>query len=111
MNRNILLILLLAALFASCAKKPVIRLKELPEKPIVYVPNELRGVWVTRFNWAHTDPDTMRNRIISIMKNLAEQNFNAVFFQVRGQAETLYPSPIEPWSKLLNFKDPGFDPV
>src|SRR5690606_13762583 len=44
-------------------------------------------------------------------------NFNAVIFQVRGQADTLYPSPDEPWSPLVSPDglEPegwnGFDPL
>ncbi|MFQ5435677.1 MAG: glycoside hydrolase family 10 protein, partial [Anaerolineae bacterium] len=66
---------------------------------------------MTRFNWAHSNPDTMKLRITEFMQQIAADNFNAVFFQVRGQAETLYPSPLEPWSKLVGARDPGFDPV
>ncbi len=72
---------------------------------------EMRGMWVTRFDWVRKDPDAMQERIKTIMSSLAEQNYNAVFFQVRGAAETLYPSPFEPWSKLLDAQDPGFDPL
>ena len=91
--------------------KQVVRIDELPKGPIQQIPNELRGAWVTRFAWADTRPDSMKLKISGIMKQLESANFNAVFFQVRGQCETLYPSPLEPWSKLLDFKGPGFDPV
>jgi N-acetylmuramoyl-L-alanine amidase len=71
----------------------------------------MRGLWISRFDWIHSDPDSMKYRIIDIMKKTAEMHYNTVFFQVRGQAETLYPSPFEPWSKLIQGKDPGYDPV
>jgi len=90
-------------------------------KPVPEIPRELRGVWVTRFTWTGAspdtispdtiNPDTIRNNIINIMEQAAMANFNTVFFQVRGQAEVLYPSTIETWSKLVGEKDPGFDPV
>lgn len=111
MKRPYLLILLLAILIVSCAKKSLFRFPKLPDKPIPSIPNELRGVWITRFNYAYPDADSMKNRIITIMQKTAAANFNTVFFQVRGQAETLYPSPLEPWSKLVGATDPGFDPV
>jgi len=71
----------------------------------------LRGAWVSRFAYAHENPDSMKMKIINTMQNLAEANFNAVFFQLRGQCETFYPSPYEPWSKLIGYKNPGFDPA
>jgi len=106
-----LLTSLVILLIAGCGVKQVARFEELPSKPISQIPNELRGVWITRFAWAHHDPDTMRNRIVTLIEKTALANFNAIFFQVRGQAETLYPSPHEPWSKLVDHQNPGFDPV
>jgi N-acetylmuramoyl-L-alanine amidase len=105
------LFLMIILLIASCGHRPLIRMKQLPRQPISEIPAEIRGIWVTRYNWADANPDSMKQKIIHIMDNVAGNNFNAVFFQVRGQAETLYPSPIEPWSKLVGGKDPGFDPV
>ena len=111
-KRNTILTLMLLSLSMSgCGVKHVVRFEGLPEKPIPQISKELRGVWVTRFEWAHTHPDTMKNRIRRTINRIEKTNFNAVFFQVRGQAETLYPSPLEPWSKLVGYKDPGFDPV
>ncbi len=110
------LILLLAFIFlVSCSffvdiKPP----KPEAEPEILSEPEaleEMRGAWVTRFSYADENPDSMKMKIKHTMKNLSDANFNAVFFQVRGQCETLYPSPFEPWSKLLNFQNPGFDPV
>jgi len=83
----------------------------MARRPVPEIPRELRGIWVTRFTWTNKDPEAMRLGIIRIMEQIAQANFNAVFFQVRGAAETLYPSPIETWSRLLDEKDPGFDPV
>jgi len=88
--------------------------KTAPEPEIlqpVKVKQELRGAWFTRFDFAHENPDSMKYKIINGMKDLADANFNAVFFQLRGQCETFYPSPYEPWSKLINFTNPGFDPA
>jgi uncharacterized lipoprotein YddW (UPF0748 family) len=72
---------------------------------------ELRGMWVSRFEWPHANPATCKANITSIMQNLANANFNAVFFQVRGQADVFYPSPYEGWSPLLGETDPGWDPL
>ena len=72
---------------------------------------EFRAVWITRFEWADEDPETCRSNIIRALDSAASANLNAVLFQIRGKAETLYPSPLEPWSELLGGKDPGFDLV
>jgi len=72
---------------------------------------EFRGAWVSRFEWASPDPEQCKANITQIFATLAEANFNAAVFQIRGAAETLYPSELEPWSPLIGGKDPGFDPV
>jgi len=63
---------------------------------------EFRGVWITRFNWASEDPERCRERIVHAFEGLAAGNFNAAVFQIRGDAETLYPSTLEPWSPLVD---------
>jgi uncharacterized lipoprotein YddW (UPF0748 family) len=48
------------------------------------------------------------------MDNLVNHRFNTVFLQMRGAADTLYPSPNEPWSPLVTSPDgihPGWDPA
>lgn len=106
-----LILLPVILILAACSARETVKFPELPNEPIPQISKELRGAWVTRFAYADEDPDSMRRKIIQTMQNLGDANFNAVFFQVRGQCETLYPSPLEPWSKLVDFKDPGFDPV
>lgn len=59
-------------------------------------------MWISRFEWPSTSMSTVKSRIDSMMTNLAAHRFNAVVFQVRGQADTLYPSPYEPWSPLVS---------
>ncbi len=73
--------------------------------------NEFRAMWVSRFEWPSTNPATAQNTINTIMALLAANNFNAVLFQVRGQADVLYPSPYEPWSPLIGGSNPGWDPL
>lgn len=72
---------------------------------------EFRSMWVTRFEWPNRDEATCKARIDSAMQNLASSHFNAVFFQIRGQCDTLYPSPYEVWSHLIGGADPGWDPL
>ncbi len=72
---------------------------------------EFRAMWATRFEWPYPDEGICKSIIISLMQDLADANFNAVFFQVRGQADVLYPSPYEVWSPLIGGSDPGWDPL
>ncbi len=72
---------------------------------------EFRALWVTRFEWPDLDPEICRQNIIKIFDDMEQANFNVALFQVRGAAEVLYPSEIEPWSQLVGAKDPGFDPL
>ena len=101
-------ILLIFLFLSNCGIKPEIKFTD----QIISKPSyELRGATITIYEWANPDSSVMKSNIIKIMQNLGNANFNTVFFQVRAQAETFYPSPIEPWSKIFNFTDPGFNPV
>lgn len=73
--------------------------------------SEWRGVWITRFEWTGGTADEMRARLRRMMSTLAQGNFNAVVFQVRGQGDVLYPSPLEPWSDTIPAGIRGEDPV
>lgn len=72
---------------------------------------EFRGAWVTRFDWVSKDPAEMTAKIKRTMQDAKGVGLNAVVFQVRHEAATLYPSKLEPWSWIIGGKDPGFDPV
>jgi uncharacterized lipoprotein YddW (UPF0748 family) len=72
---------------------------------------EFRGAWVTRMDWASPNAGQIRSRITRIMDNAKSAGLNAVLFQVRGDATTLYPSPLEPWSQRVGGEGPGLDPV
>ena len=79
--------------------------------------SELRGLWVTRFNWAtccQNDTSQIPGKIQEIVDNAAYAGFNAIYFQVRGEADAFYRSSFEPWSELLTGnlgQDPGVDPL
>jgi uncharacterized lipoprotein YddW (UPF0748 family) len=71
-------------------------------------------MWCSRFDWTdypNTTQAGCKAVIDTLMQKLKDNNFNAVFFQVRGQCDTLYPSPYETWSPLVNETDPGWDPL
>ncbi len=73
------------------------------------LPVETRALWVTR--WDFRTPDDIR----WLVDKTAGANFNALFFQVRGNADALYPSALEPWMAGLSGgalgEDPGWDPL
>lgn len=74
---------------------------------------EFRGLWVSRFDWttfSGADP----SKIDEVVDNMADAGFNAIFFQVRGEADAFYQSTHEPWSRRLTGTlggDPGWDPL
>jgi uncharacterized lipoprotein YddW (UPF0748 family) len=68
-------------------------------------PGEVRAIWVTRWDF-RTAADVRR-----IVTNCASLGLNRIYFQVRGQADAYYRSPLEPWGEELGGKDPGFDPL
>lgn len=72
------------------------------------LPQEMRALWVTRWDWRTKDD------LLALAEKAARANFNALFFQVRGNADALYASHLEPWSALLAGslgQDPGWDPL
>lgn len=75
----------------------------------VDLPVETRALWVTR--WDFRTPDDIR----WLADKAAAANFNALFFQVRGNADAYYSSNLEPWAARLSGgvlgQDPGWDPL
>jgi len=59
-------------------------------------------MWVSRFELPSSNLSTVQSNIQTIFGKLQANNFNAVVMQVRGQCDTLYPSPEEPWSPLVS---------
>lgn len=74
---------------------------------------EFRGLWVTRFNWTSLFADEQPSDIEKIVDDAAYAGFNAILFQVRGEADAFYPSNLEPWSERLDGlgQNPGWDPL
>ena len=70
---------------------------------LIYVPVlrriKCKALWVTRFDY-QTDFDVKQ-----IMRNAAMAGFTDIFFQVRGNGTTCYPSAIEPWSSSVLIKE------
>lgn len=76
------------------------------------VPAEIRGLWVSRFEWPRSTQSATKDRIDTIIADMQLAKFNALFLQVRGAMETLYPSPNEPWAKAgFNHVAQSYDPM
>ncbi|WP_316815656.1 glycoside hydrolase family 10 protein [Pedobacter nyackensis] len=113
-------------LFYSCgtSKKivaPVSETKNVTDKP-PQVDREFRAAWVAsvaNINWPSkpglSTADQQKEAIV-LLDLLKKNNFNAVIFQVRPQADAFYKSNIEPWSVFLTGKqgkapNPYYDPL
>ncbi len=107
-----------AAYLAGCLPEPDTthssRAAPAPADPTLLavnleLPAETRALWVTR--WDFRTPDDIR----CLADKAAEANFNALYFQVRGNADASYPSKLEPWMARLSGgdlgQDPGWDPL
>ena len=81
---------------------------------------ELRGAWVasvSNLNFpAHSGQsvEVQRAQIRRIVDGAADDGLNALMVQVRPEADALYASDLEPWSRFLTGtqgKNPGYDPL
>lgn len=84
--------------------------------------HEMRGVWLTtvvNLDWPGSrtaSPAEQEAELVRIFDQLKGLGINAVFFQVRAEADALYPSPFEPWSYWLTDEqgrapEPLWDPL
>jgi uncharacterized lipoprotein YddW (UPF0748 family) len=67
-----------------------------------------RGVWVAR--WDLKSPE----ELVRILETAAQEGFNQIYLQVRGEADAYYRSSLEPWAQPLGGtlgQDPGWDPL
>lgn len=91
-----------------------------PQLPTV--PREFRAAWiatVANINWPSKpglSTAEQKDEAIQLLDYLKNNNFNAVIFQVRPQADALYKSNFEPWSYFLTGKQnqapsPYYDPL
>lgn len=69
------------------------------------LPKTVRGIWASR--WMITTPE----EVSTLVKTAKENHFNVIFFQVRGDGETLYHSKIEPRSEVLSKAPADWDPL
>lgn len=81
---------------------------------------ELRGVWIAtvwNINWPSSSAlsaTQSQEELITLLDVAQESGLNAVFFQVRPEADAMYQSELEPWSRYLTGtqgSEPGWDPL
>ena len=85
--------------------------------------HEFRGVWIAtvhNLDWPSSRStfggSQQRAQFVAMLDKLQAAGVNAVFFQVRSEADALYDSPYEPWSYWLTgaqgvAPDPFYDPL
>lgn len=74
---------------------------------------EIRAVWLTTIyglDWPSKPAKTaseaiaQQEELVTILDRLEDANFNMVFLQVRARGDVIYPSSIEPTSKVFSGK-------
>lgn len=68
-----------------------------------YPKHEFRGAWIQCVNGQFIGMTTekMKQTLTSQLDTLAKAGINAIIFQVRPEADALYKSSYEPWSRYL----------
>ena len=81
---------------------------------------EFRAAWIAtvlRLDWPPNGQESVKQeRLVEMIDELASMGINAIFFQVRSEADAMYPSDHEPWSYWLTSTqgeapDPAWDPL
>ncbi|MCE3202136.1 family 10 glycosylhydrolase [Paenibacillus sonchi] len=100
---------------------PTVPVPTVPSVPGAKAPKEMKGAWIsTVFNldWPSTssagNEAKQKQEFNTLLDKLQKTGFNAVFVQVRPSGDSLYPSLLVPWSKVLTGsqgKNPGYDPL
>lgn len=79
---------------------------------------ELRGAWIQMINgqFQGMSRDAMQANLTHQLDELQACGVNTIMFQVRGEADALYASPYEPWSRFLTGQQgtapqPYWDPL
>src|ERR1043165_3361089 len=87
----------------TTAKKTAVQQSFAPPTTAPKAAREFRAAWVAtvaNINWPSKPgltTEQQKQEAITLLDFLKANNFNAVVFQVRPQAEALYQSSLEPW--------------
>lgn len=84
------------------------------------LPREFRAAWsacVYNIDWPSSkglSRGQQQKELRGILDKMKSLNMNAIFFQIRPNADAVYRSSIEPWSPWISGtmgKSPGYDPL
>ena len=92
MRAKTILLLLIALLFTSVVSAQT-----------RYPKREFRGAWIQCVNgqFQGMPAEKMQQLLINQLNSLQGAGINAIIFQVRAEADALYKSSYEPWSRFL----------
>lgn len=83
-----------------------------------YPKREFRGAWIQTVNsrFRGIPAEQLKQTLISKLNSLQGAGINAIIFQVRPEADALYASQHEPWSRFLTgeqgrIPSPVWDPM
>ena len=107
MRAKTILLLLIALLFTSVVSAQT-----------RYPKREFRGAWIQCVNgqFQGMPAEKMQQLLINQLNSLQGAGINAIIFQVRAEADALYKSSYEPWSRFLTgvqgrVPSPYWDPM
>lgn len=86
------------------------------QNPLEGPKREMRGAWIQCVNgqFQGMSREQMQANLTQQLDAMQRAGINTIMFQVRAEADALYESPFEPWSKFLTGRQgqhPGWDPL
>ena len=83
-----------------------------------YPKREFRAAWIQTVNgqFKGMSAEKLKQTLTNQLNSLQEAGINAIIFQVRPEADALYASKLEPWSRFLTgvqgqAPEPFWDPM
>ncbi len=106
---SLLSLLFVFSLTSLSVKAQSVTASNLPKR-------EFRGAWIQCVNgqFQGMSRETMQTNLTNQLNVLKKSGINTIIFQVRAEADALYNSPYEPWSRFLTGRQgtaPGWDPL
>jgi uncharacterized lipoprotein YddW (UPF0748 family) len=118
-------VILLAAAILISVVLATVALGAVEPEPVAYFPlilrseppppppqelQEVRALWVTRFDWTVYGQPAQKSKIDEIVNNASRAGFNMILFQVRGTADAYYQPGPEPWAQRVSGSTLGTPP-
>ena len=115
MRNKLLLALALLLSLGACTTSRLVK-----QEKRFYPKREFRGAWfqtIYQNDYRGLSADDFRALMDQRLDRLKRYGINAIFFQIRPEADAFYPSRYEPWSRWLTGRqgeapeDEAFDPL